>query len=308
MSDAFLRRYGYVNPKKLPKFEFTGVCETYQDASGWMISLKTSGDLTFISKLPDGVDVFLVGGGAGGRAGGGSATGGAGGRTATVNKLMPSRKVGYPIVIGAGGAGGVSSGSGFGQNGQPTKAFGFEVAGGTAYETIQLRDSTVYVGGSGGSGGGTPTYNYQGYVGESGRGGSDGGNGGSARVRYAIYGGYEDGYARGGYGQGYTTRAFGESSGMRFASGGGCGGIYVNNQITSDPTNGGEGDTIAYLGNINTGGGSGGTAGETSGTVGGSAAPNSGSGGGGGGMRSESYGTYDGGAGGSGVVIIRNAR
>lgn len=127
-----------------------------------------------------------------------------------------------------------------------------------------------YNGCAGGSGGG-------GYSG--GKGGSDGGNGGGA----------------GGAGQGTTTREFGEPDGDLYAGGGGGGGGYGSNPGVSGRIPGGAG-----------GGGAGGfwygPDGQVSGTVG-ATAGKANTGGGGGGR-----GYYGGNKGGSGIVIIRNAR
>lgn len=104
----------------------------------------------------------------------------------------------------------------------------------------------------------------------AGNGGSDGGNGASA-------------YGRGGSGQGTTTREFGESSGDLYAGGGGGSSTSSYQTFTGGAGGGGNG-----------GGGS--VGGITAGT------PNTGGGGGAGNVG------YVAAAGGSGIVIIRNAR
>lgn len=310
MSDAFMKRYGYVNPKKLPKFTYTGASVATTDANGWMILLKTSGTLTFGTKLPKGIDVFLVGGGGGGSAclaGGwlGEAAGGAGGYTTTAKGIEAKKSTEYTITIGAGGAGGTNS-SVAGKDGEKTTAFGKTANGGTARGSAYVDNAWRVTGGNGGSGGGSPS-NYGGTY--QGAGGSNGGDGGASGIDR------EDGEivrVPGGKGQGSTTRAFGESTGWLFAAGGGCGGHYP--RYDTSQTAGGTGENITVLG-INTKGGDGGVLKGSGGPyVGGSAAANSGSGGGGGGARYTPPGAeggniaFNGGNGGSGIVIIRNAR
>lgn len=301
---------GFTNPKRMPKFTYSGASVTTTDENGWMIVLKTSGTLKFNTIIPKGIDVFLVGGGGGGSAslaGGwlGGAAGGAGGYTTTKRGVTVKRGTSYSITIGAGGAGGTQDDVA-GKDGGKTTAFGHEAAGGTARGSSVVDGTARVTGGNGGSGGGTPSNaggTYQG------AGGTAGGNGGGAGIDR------EDGvilYVPGGKGQGGTTRAFGESTGWLFAAGGGCGGHYPRYDDSHTP--GGAGEYIALLG-INTKGGDGNILHGNGGPyVGGSAAANSGSGGGGGGARYTPPGAdggntaFNGGSGGSGIVIIRNAR
>lgn len=134
------------------------------------------------------------------------------------------------------------------------------------------RNGADYNGGRGGSGGGA---SYSGSSGTSSAGGFNGSDGGSLG-------------GTGGTGQGTTTREFGEINGTLYAGGGG-GGAYASNT----PGQGGEGGggagsnnrAVGKAGTPNTGGGGGGTGG----------------GSGGGGLGSQAVG-------GSGIVIIRNAR
>ena len=124
------------------------------------------------------------------------------------------------------------------------------------------------IGGSGGSGGG-------GYGGGDvgGAGGSDGGNG----TRFNLN-------STGGSGQGTTTREFGSSSGTLYAGGGGGAGKPGG---TGGSGGGGAGLHVDYYDK------QGGSPGATN------------TGGGGGGY---SWTTFRGGAGGSGIVVIRNKR
>ena len=124
-------------------------------------------------------------------------------------------------------------------------------------------------GGDGGSGGGSGFRKQE--LASAGSGGSDGSNGGN-------------GYYNGGTGQGTTTREFGEASGTLYAGGGGGGG---NNYGPA---------SVCYPGGTG-GAGGGGAGGRTEGSAG-----ETNTGGGGGGTSGVLY------AGGSGIVIIRNAR
>lgn len=126
-------------------------------------------------------------------------------------------------------------------------------------------------GGSGGSGGGSSGNYADSTARGGGAGGADGGNGGTVSQSPA-----------GGAGQGSTTREFGEPNGDLYAGGGG-GGAYSTSKV------GGAG-----------GAGGGGRGG---GSTGGTAGQDNTGGGGGGGVRNGG-GTK----GGSGIVIIRNAR
>lgn len=286
MSDAFMRRYGYVNPKKLPKFTYTGASVTTTDANGWMILLKTSGTLTFGTKLPKGIDVFLVGGGQGGTNNHGfrGGHGGGSGYTTTGKGYKAKKGTGYSIVIGAGSAGGAAAPDHWNwpAAGGTSSAFGYSAAGGGA----------AY--GQGGSGGANPPYDWGGGAQNGTKGGSNGGNGGTP---------YGEAPTDAERGQGSTTRAFGDSTGWLFAAGGGSGPLFGGNGGA-----GGDGEYISLLG-INTKGGDGGVGGADN-RDGGSAAANSGSGGGGAGGVHLNSGGVDrkGGNGGSGIVIIRNAR
>ena len=108
---------------------------------------------------------------------------------------------------------------------------------------------------------------------KGGNGGSDGSNGGDASVAITT--------VKGGTGQGTTTREFGEASGDLYSGGGGGGSTNSNTNSSGGLGGGGYGakDTSGGNGQENTGGGGGGT-----------------------------YTGKNGGYGGSGIFIIRNAR
>lgn len=146
------------------------------------------------------VDVFLVGGGAGGA----DVSAGAGGRTKTFKKSNDGHKDGneiivtpgqsIKIIVGAGGHAGVGNPSTSGAGGYSQfMNSNYQVAGGDS-ATSDYNVGPVSNGGSGGCG-------------WNGKAGSDGSDGTGT-------------YA--GAGQGYTTRDFGEVTGKRNAGGGGC--------------------------------------------------------------------------------------
>lgn len=279
-----------ISSDPLPDFSYTGEYTTQENDDGWEISFLSSGRLN-ISEAKT-VDVFIVGGGGGGGGGGyyNSAEscgggGGGGGYTSTHTKVELVTTTGYEIVIGAGGAGGVINKNGYGTDGGVTSAFGYSVnggkGGGNGYYPIAK-------GGDGGSGGGGGAYRTSSSMyGSGGDGGSDGVAG-----KAGILSNGNAGYA-GGAGQGTTTRAFGDVKGIPYAGGGGAGITYNNANYKA-----GKGGEV--------GGGNGG--GYVDGTWYSPAAGSANTGGGGGGGNISGGTALIGAAGGSGIVIIRNAR
>ena len=168
-----------------PKFTYTGVYKYFDDGSGnWRIKFLTSG--VFTSKRDLLVDVFLVGGGAGGGYSplNNETPGGGSGYTTTARSVQLTKNTQYDIIIGAGG----ESQS----NGGKSSALGSEASGGKAGSGA----ASGAKGGNGGSGGGGR---------HGGKGGVDGANGEGTN---------------GGTGQGTTTREFGEYTGVLYATGG----------------------------------------------------------------------------------------
>ena len=230
-----------------PEFTYTGDSEIVDDSdnpisdfaswkSNWKIRFLTSGTLTFTSLngAEGGIDVFLVGGGAGGNYNYRGGAGGGSGYTSTTQAATVQVGVEYDIVIGAGGVGAKTAG---GRAGGATSAFGSIANGGAA-----LSSNGVY-GGDGGSGGGSGTLSQDkdGAYSKAGVGGTDGANGQGTHP---------------GTGQGTTTREFGESGGTLYATGG-EGAAALN--ITPDPVsqNTGDGGNGAGGSNESTSGGSG---------------------------------------------------
>ena len=215
----------------IPDFTYTGDCKITDDSGNeisvtqgnWRIRFLTSGTLTFsaLNGADKGIDVFCVGGGAGGQRNedsgyGTMRPGGGGGYTTTTKKVSVKENTSYPVVVGAGGAysGYVSLGS-YGNNGGNTSAFGCTANGGKA----AYSDHGNAPGGNGGSGGGSSG---------GGAGGTNGGNGDGASGSQ-------------GRGQGTTTKAFGESSGELFSNGGGGGSNSASGAANSGTGGGGAG-------------------------------------------------------------------
>ena len=203
----------------MPKFSYTGTYNLVDDGDGnWRIKFLTSGKLTF-DKSPGSIDVFLCGGGGGGRNpaypyGNVGWGGGGGGYTTTVlNALVPEKNKEYEIVVGAGGAvdavGGKSTAFSLSAEGGKIGASGY-----SAGESTEVCGS----GGAGGSGGGGGAV----WTKTGGAGGTDGGNGSSGGSQsdsdWTIYGG------SGGTGQGTNTCEFGEDGATIYGCGGGGGG------------------------------------------------------------------------------------
>lgn len=276
----------------LPEYTYTGAAQLIDDGGGnWRIKFLSSGTLTLGKKTK--ADAFLVGGGGGGCSDmvqdstsicGGA--GGGGGYTATHKALVLEKGTAYAVTIGAGGAGGTYSG--LGKQGGATK-----IVGGNVSLTVNgggvggLNGSSGCYGGAGGSGGGgdgvySALNSLRGPMG-----GQDGGNSrkqdGSEATEGSSWGNPF------GIGQGTTTREFGEATGQLYAGGGGCG------------------TSMAHSSEYNYGGAGGGAAGGQFTDFGNNATANTGGGGGGCGQGYTS-GSRSGGAGGSGILILRNWR
>lgn len=182
------------------------------------VKIKTTQNIQF-SSMVDTIDIFCVGGGGGGGGGStgadsslyrGCGGGGGGGYTKTAKNVPFDPYTQYSAIVGTGGYGGSGSTS------------SSVYSGGTGGRTSLLGISA-----NGGTGGGGGVSND---VGPGGNGGSGGGYGGDLANRKSPgYGGTDGsdsncpayGYSdKCGKGQGTTTRAFGESNGELFASGG----------------------------------------------------------------------------------------
>lgn len=217
---AFTYGYRWPGPQN-PKYEVID-----EGRGNWKIRFLDTGALTFLDS-PGTIDVFCVGGGAGGRSKQSNAGGGSG--YTTTKTVSPAMNIPYTMTIGAGGNADQSGGT--------TTAFG----GSDIAITARGGQNT-----NGGSGGASTCYFPSGTVGFAG--GYDGGNGEGDQTDKGI-------------GQGTTTREFGEPSGILYAGGGGSG---VSDGYTPAPAAPGGGGTgasptkRAEPGTPNTGGGGGG--------------------------------------------------
>lgn len=271
----------------LDQFSYTGSFQ-WKDEDHTVLALMSSGVLSFPGNIT--LQVFLVGGGGGGATG--YYCGGGGGGYTQTSQILVEGGIEYPVVIGTGGAAGTAGGN--------TQAFGLSVNGGQP--GVAYRSYVAPTGGAGGSGAGgggghefrTTDPNLYG-----GTGGSDGSNG-SAGANWG-----NAGVAIGGAGQGTTTRAFGEPEGELYAGGGGGGSGAASLEDSH------ENDYSIYNYPGEGGAGGGGKGGYSTGrtdtglTNYPAQAGAAGYGGGGGG----GYAVIQtGGAGGSGVVLIRAAK
>jgi hypothetical protein len=222
------------------------------------------------------VEYLVIAGGGGG----GASNGGGGGAGGVREGVMPGVKTSKFVTVGAGGVGGIWSGTPNGTVGNPS-AFGDVVALGGAPGRGEGASQPAAGGSGGGGGGSTGTAGSLGTLGQ----GFDGGTGVSTN-NTAGGGGGADGVGVAGNGTSGGNGGPGRSSSINGSAttraGGGGGGA------NSGATSAGTGQA---------GGGNGGKG--ASAAPGSAATANTGSGGGGGGNAS------NGGAGGSGIVILR---
>lgn len=257
------------------KFTYTGDYVVRKDG---VVELHSSGTLVFLEQKV--IDLFMVGGGGGGGSaerGQGAWGGGGGGYTRTIRSVTVTKNVPLVAAIGAGAA--TSKDTSNVPDGGSSTFGDLTVAGGKSTVPNVTNNTYDTVGANGGSGGGGGRYELT----TGGTGGSDGDDG-------------AQGSKEGGAGQQMSTREFGEPAGKLYAGGGGGGTFTVNK-------------TPVY---VATGGdGGGGDGAWCSAYVGTSQAPSAGrantGGGGGGGCKTGFYDSYDGAAGGSGIVCFREA-
>lgn len=301
-----------LNNQIIPRFTYTGNYQTIDDGNGdWRIKFLTSGTLKL--RRNELIDVFLVGGGASGNYGYSEdnyayteqysgAGGGGGGMTRTVKEITATAGVSYSIIVGEGGSPVYSSGKVClpGNPGGASFAFSYTAEGGYVpqgwIDTIFNQRHQAIYGGCGGSGGGAggiglwQEFPYEQCVPPT-VGGSDGSNG------VGVYAGY--GQETLTSGDRTNTREFGEQSGTLYSGGGGGGGERYRDYPS--------GQVIAETGAA--GGAGGGGKGASYAEAAAAGTTNTG-GGGGGGYYHNGDSTYSrpSGAGGSGIVIIRNHR
>lgn len=228
------------------------------------------------------------------------------------------------LVIGGGGGGGSHTGGGGGAGGYRTSA-GTSGGNTTAEPSLNITAGTGYAVTVGAGGAGAPTNTVKGTSGSNSVLDSitsvGGGGGGSVAINTGLPGGSGGGGSRSTGGEGTSSQGYRGGNTVNVVGGGG-GGAGAQGQDTSAPTasNGGAGISSSITGTAVTRAGGGGGAGENgysnsgSGGAGGggngsntsgatAGVVNTGSGGGGGGYLSGT--PYAGGAGASGIVIIR---
>ena len=206
-------------------------------------TFTSSGTFTVPANVTS-IDIFCVGGGAGGYPTEHAMTGqggGGGGYTATKKAYKVTSGQTFAVTVGAGMSGSSRGG---------TTSFGSVLSAGGGYAGGYDKDNGYEArgrGGDGGSGGGTSPNSY-GWAG-----GSDGSN--EVNPDSKVYG----------QGQGTTTRAFGESSGTLYAGGGGGSYRHSSNGCFNGAGGAGGGGAGAHYtdkieasaGSANTGGGGG---------------------------------------------------
>lgn len=258
------------------KFTYTGQYNVRKDG---VVELLTSGTIVFLE--PKVIDVFMVGGGAGGKSPSGNRdtgygyAGGAGGYTRTIKRVSVPANTNITVTVGAGGAT-----SDKGEPGGASAFSTFSVSGAERASYSYTQQATTK-GGSGGGGGVQSNSDY-------GAGGSDGNSGES---------GYPINTSTGGTGQIFTTREFGEAQGKLYAGGGGGGRYMAAQSPIVSPGGTGGGGNGAWSGS------------ETSKyQVAAAGVANTGSGGGGGAGPAGSVSLALGASGGSGIVCFRDAQ
>ena len=263
------------------------------DGTYWYHTYRSSGAFTPRQALTN-VDYLVVAGGGGGGTGYGGGGGGGGFRTSVgASTLSLSSNTTYPVVVGAGGAGGPAINTGAlsvtGTNGGYSNFASItSTGGGGGAKTVAVGnaggsggggggDIGTVTGGSGNAGGYSPVEGYNGGAGSNANNGAGGGGGGASAAGSAGSG------STGGAGGAGAASSLSGSS-VTYAGGGG-GGTY-----SSTAGAGGAGGGGAGSGTVSVSGGNG-TA-----FLGG---------GGGGGGASVNYSAS--GNGGSGIVIVRYA-
>lgn len=287
--------YGIQAGNRLAKAD--GGTTVTTDGTYWYHTFKSSGYFIPNQALTN-VDYVVVAGGGGGSGANGGADagnggGGAGGLRSTItqtggnsagvnleSKLSLSSGVSYPVIIGAGGTGGV---------GGPYTTDGFNGLN-SVFHTItsiggsggnDYGGSATTTGGSGGGAGAGAANRSLGTANQGFDGGTSSGNSGGGGGGAGAAGGAASGSTGGTGGSGIALSISGSS--VTYAGGGGGGGKSTGGSATGGGGAGGSGNNNGTAGTANLGGGGGGAGGVLS------------------------SGTNVGGRGGSGIVIIRYA-
>jgi hypothetical protein len=272
------------------------------DGTYWYHAFLSSGSFKPLATLS--CDYLVVGGGGGG--GSLDAGGGGAGGVVSATAQLTAGNLSYTVLIGSGGTGGSASGNG--NSGTNSSITGGSISltaavGGGYGAGYQAGVGGNAVGGNGGSGGGGSSTSSVGAVGGT-QTSAQGYAGGTGYISVGV--------KAGGGGGGGSGAAGGSSS----SSASGAGGVGLSTWSTwATATNtgvsgyyaaggGGGGDNRGIT--AGAGGSGGGGAGSVT-TTATSATVNTGSGGGGGGYNSAGSGIQTGGAGASGIVIVRYA-
>lgn len=153
------------------EYSFTGQSQlTYDEVTvnrarvlAFTLKLLTSGTLNIKQLGVPHIDVYVIGGGGGGGSCTGAYYGGGGGAGAYMNSEINvdiQKNTDYPVVIGAGGVGGVyssSSSATAGGTGGQSSAFGITANGGSGGDSYASNGGNAK-GGDGGTGGGAGAY------------------------------------------------------------------------------------------------------------------------------------------------------
>jgi len=268
------------------------------DGTYWYHAFLSTG--AFVPQTNLSCDYLIVGGGGGGTYGGGgsgglkSSEGNGGGGAYLYSPLSLNSNQSYTATVGAGGSAGTNTSSSGASNGT-TSSFSIwtGAGGGRGGIFVAPVSESGQSGGSGGGGGGADTGNTPGS-----------GGGGIVGHGYAGGSGVAINTTNGGGGGGGAMAAGGNAIASSFGGQGGIG-----KSLSAFATATGTGSSGYYAGGGSGGGSSsragglgGGGAGGAASTAGASAVINTGGGGGGGG---NTTGGLAGGAGASGIVIVR---
>jgi hypothetical protein len=278
----------------------------YDDASFVYHLFTSSGTFTPSQALTADVVVVAGGGGGGSTVGGG---GGAGGfRNISAQSLTATTA--YTVTVGGGGAGGTSSNRG--ANGNNSSFAGTGLTTITATAGGAGGGNNQNTGNNGGSGGGSASFNGT---------GAGTGNSGSFSPAEGTNGGTDTGggtFTKGGGGGGGATVA-GANAGSGVGGAGGDGSSAISSWLVATNTGvdvsgtrwiaggGGGGAGVSPTGSGGAGGKGGGGSWVQAPTVPTAAIVNTGGGGAGGGQNSDTS-AVSGGAGASGIVIVRYAK
>lgn len=209
-------------PQIWPKYDYTGnhtLLKDNAELGWWRVKFLSSGVLTWLGENTK-IDVFLVGGGAGGQMDNIGGCGGGGGYTSTTKEFEIKNGATIQVNIGAGGASKSNGGS-------------------SSFSSLSVNGGKGKSGGSGGGGAGKTV--AQNVSARGGNGGTDGAAGSAGKGDSNISGGGNSG---GGGGQGRTTREFGDTGADLYSGGGGGEGKGIISYTYGYGGSGGQGSPV----------------------------------------------------------------